>query len=175
MLFADFQPPKNDADVGILLVGAALAGLVSGGIPFFTGLAMRQSTLAVIGGLVSATTGFLLGCCGGLPMAIIFTVVIVVVAQNAATKAVPSPFDRPLSEDYDDYARPFQLPGRPSDPRAIPYAEDVDRGKPDRRRAEPDRRQEADADWRRRAEEEGWHPPRGPRPPRRPDADPDNR
>src|SRR5690242_3992228 len=112
MLFAEFHPPKNDAEVGIMLVGAAVAGLFCGGVPFFTGLVYRQNTLAVIGGLISATTGFLLGCCGGVPMAIIFTVVIVLVAQNAATKAVPSPFDRPLHEDYDDYARPFQLPDR---------------------------------------------------------------
>src|SRR3954467_85999 len=133
MLFADFQPAKNDADVGILLVGAAVAGLISGGIPFFTGLAMRQNTLAVLGGLVAATTGFLLGCCGGIPMAIIFTVVIVVVAQNAATRAVPSPFDRPLHEDYDDYARPFQLPGREPDRRGVPWAEPVRGEEPERR------------------------------------------
>jgi hypothetical protein len=159
MLFADFQPPKNDAELGVVLVVSAIMGLISGGVPFFTGLVMRQTTLAVIGGLISGTTGFLLGCCGGFPMAIIFTVVIVVVAQNAATKAVPSPFDRPLHEDYDDYARPFQLPDRRPDPRGIPYAEEV--------RDESGRRHEAEDDWRRRAEERP-RPPRGPRP-RRPD------
>ncbi|MBO0698077.1 MAG: hypothetical protein J2P46_06770, partial [Zavarzinella sp.] len=146
MLWAQFQP-KNDAELGIVLVFAGLAGLVCGAIPFITGMVMRQNTLAVIGGLITATTGFLLGCCGGIPVALIFTVIIVVIAQTAVPRAVPSPFDRPLSEDYDDYARAFQrrVRDRDRDRSDVPYAEEV--------RDEPDgRRQEAEDDWRRRAE-----------------------
>jgi hypothetical protein len=115
----------------------------------------------------------LLGCCGGIPVALIFTVIIVLVAQTAATRAVSSPFTQSPIE-YDDYARPFQLPDRAADRRPAPYAEEVGREGTDRRRREPDRRREADDDWRRRAEEEGWRPPppRGPRRKRDPDGGP---
>jgi hypothetical protein len=151
MLWAQFQP-KNDAEAVGFAIGITIAGLISGGIPFFTGLVMRQTTLAVVGGVISAGVGALLGCCGGIPVAIIFTVIIVMVAQTAVPRAVPSPFERPLSEDYDDYARPFQVPDRKGDRGAVPYAEEVRGGETERRR-EPDRRREADDDWRRRAED----------------------
>jgi hypothetical protein len=169
MLFADFQPPKNDADVGFMLAGAALSGVISGAIPFFTWMVMRQTALAIIGGLVSAGTGFLLGCCLGMPMSMIFTIVIVVVAQNTV-RPMQSPFVQSPVE-YDDYARPFQLPDREAPRGRIPYAEEVGGGDAERRR-KPDRRQEAEDDWRRRAEEQGWRPPRGPRPKRDPDGGP---
>src|SRR5688500_13162107 len=76
MLWAQFQP-QNDAEAGAFLVGIMIAGCVSGGIPFFTGLAMRQVSLGIAGGIVSGAAGALAGCCGGIPVAIICTMVIV--------------------------------------------------------------------------------------------------
>jgi hypothetical protein len=177
MLWAQFQP-KNDAEAGIVLVGAAIAGLISGGIPFFTGLAMRQKTLAITGGLVSGTAGFLAGCCGGIPVALIFTGVIIAMAQSSPPP-IQSPWDKSLHEDYDDYVRAVRLPGRDPardrDRGSIPYAEEVRGDESDRGRQagggrgrQPDRRREAEDDWRRRSEDEEKYRQRGFRP-RRPD------
>ncbi len=56
MLWAQFQP-KNEAEAAGFFVGVMLAGLFSGGIPFFTGLVMRQVALGISGGIISAMAG----------------------------------------------------------------------------------------------------------------------
>jgi hypothetical protein len=96
----------------------------------------------------------------------------------AAARAAPSPFANPLAEDYDDYARAFQLPGREPERRRPDRAERPDRSERSdevrqarRRDPEPDdRRRSVDDDLRRRAEEEEKYRQRGFRPRRR---DPD--
>jgi hypothetical protein len=163
MLWAQFQP-QNDAEAAGFVVGIVIAGLVSGGIPFFTGLAMRQVSLGIAGGIVSAGAGALAGCCGGIPVAAICTMVIVLVANSSGRPVEHSPFTEPLQEEYDDYARAFQLPGRDGDRRR-----GDDRRQGDRRRSAEgtDRRREVHDDLRRRAEEEDRYRERGFRPRKR--------
>jgi hypothetical protein len=120
---------------------------------------MKQNGLAVAGGLVSAGAGALAGCCLGIPVALVFTVIIVVVANmsGGGPKRLQGP---PV--DYDDYDDDVS--------RALPQA-DRKRRRPVRREEErpaaADRRREADDDWRRRAEDDEHYRERGFRPRRR--------
>src|SRR5262245_30061833 len=153
MLFAQFQP-KNDAEalgfaVGTV-VGTVVSAAISGGIPLITGLLMRRSQIGIIGGVISAVLGAL-SCCLGLPAGIMFAIVIGCMGMGNA----PASREPPWADDYDDYARPFQLP---------PGGGDQGRRAPRR----DDREREADADWRRRAANERDHE-RGFRPRQRPD------
>src|SRR5262245_26217092 len=78
MLWAQFQP-KNDAEMVAFAFGAIFAGVVCGAIPLSTGIAMKQPILGVIAGIISAATGALIGCCLGLPFALLLSGVIAVV------------------------------------------------------------------------------------------------
>ncbi len=104
MLWAQFQP-KNEAEAAGFFVGVMLAGLFSGGIPFFTGLVMRQVALGISGGIISAMAGALAGCCLGIPVALVFTVIIVIVAQFAGQTPSEPQFPRPISSDRQKYIR----------------------------------------------------------------------
>lgn len=165
MLWAQFQP-KNEAEAAGFFIGVMLAGIISGGIPFFVGLAMRQVTLGVAGGVVSAGAGALAGCCLGIPVAIMFTIIIVVVAQWSGRERPGPGFSSPTGHEFDEYGRPFRLPERAeparyrpperkSEPDPIPWAEECD--------------DKSDGDWRRRVGDEERFRQRGFRPRRRPD------
>jgi len=110
MLWAQFQP-KNDAEMVAMGVGAIIAALICGSIPISTGLAQRQPVLGVIGGVISGGVALFFGCCGGLPTALVFCGIITFVAQMAPPPMSPVRTAQPAyDDDYDDYARPFQLP-----------------------------------------------------------------
>jgi hypothetical protein len=153
MLFAQFQP-KNEAEAAGFFVGVMIAGIVSGGIPFFTGLSMKQLPLGIIGGVISAGAGALAGCCAGIPVALFFTFVIVIVAQISGNTQARLKFPEPIQEDYDDYARALQLRGR-----------ELDRPPPEARPNAAERRRQAeDQEWKRRSEDEERYRQRGFRP-----------
>jgi hypothetical protein len=162
MLWAQFQP-RNEAEAAGFFIGIMVAGIVSGGIPFFTGLSMRQLPLGIIGGVISAGAGALAGCCAGIPVALFFTIIIVVVANVSGSTNAHTPPDRfpaPITpEEYDDYVRALQLPGR-------------ERERERRREARPEeqRKKAEDDEWRRRSEDEDRYRERGFRPRRRDDA-----
>jgi hypothetical protein len=99
-LFAQFQP-RNDAEAVAFSVGIALAGLVSGAIPFGYGLTAKQTGLGVLGGIISGVAGAALGCCGGIPVALLFCGIIGVVARASSIGRPPAREPRPA--DYDDY------------------------------------------------------------------------
>jgi hypothetical protein len=165
MLWAQFQP-KNEVEAAGFFVGVFLAALTSGAIPFVSGLLLKQTTLGVVGGIISAGAGVLAGCCLGFPVAFVFVIIIVVVSQNSEARRLPQV--PTVEDDYDDYARAFQFPRAGEGPggRRSRRPEEADRDR-DRRR---ERESEADDDWRRRAEEEDQYRERGFRP-RRPDPD----
>lgn len=152
MLWAQFQP-RNDAEAMGFFVGIMLAGLISGAIPFVTGLVMRQSALAIIGGIVSGGAGALAGCCAGIPVAVFFTIIIVVVAQFASVRPERSTQPDSAGFDYDEYGRAFRVATRNKAPRA--------------KSDEDEQRREADDDWCRRAEQEERYRERGFRPRKR--------
>jgi hypothetical protein len=165
MLWAQFQP-RNEAEAAGFFVGVVLAGLISGGIPFFTGLVMKQTGLAIIGGVISAGAGALAGCCAGIPVAIVFTIIIVVVAQNAGNGR-PERSQHPDSAgyDYDEYGRAFRVATRDDAKRSRRQ----ERQEEERRRESDDeRRRESEDDWRRRAEDDRYRE-RGFRPRKRDD------
>jgi hypothetical protein len=119
MLWAQFQP-RNDAEMVAYVVGALMAGVISGAIPLSTGLAMRQPILGVIGGVVSAGAGALFGCCAGIPVALLLSGIIAVVAVAARTSQAE--FAAPLADD-EDLARGFQIPGSKDEPPPTGYSE----------------------------------------------------
>ena len=153
MLWAQFQP-QNEAEAAGFFVGIMLAGLISGAIPFITGLVMKQSALAIIGGIVSAGAGAMAGCCAGIPVAIFFTIIIVVVAQFAGSNR-PERSQHPdrSGYDYDEYGRAFRLATRDEAPRSRR-----------KEREEEERQRESDDDWRRRSEDDEHYRERGFRP-----------
>lgn len=138
MLWAQFQP-QNEAEAAGFFVGVMLAGLFSGGIPFFTGLAMKQTALGIAGGVISALAGALAGCCLGVPVAMVFTVIIVVVAQFANRSSVDPRLGRLDDGEYDDYVRSFRRRIRKADPDSDPKANE--------------KSDDVDAEWQRRAED----------------------
>jgi hypothetical protein len=121
-------------------------------------------TLGIAGGIVSAGAGALAGCCLGIPVAVMFTIIIVVVAQFAGRERPEPRFPEPIVDDYDDYARPFRVPDREprsgrrptkkADDESIPWADECE-----------DR---SDGDSLRRVEDEERFRKRGFRPRRRP-------
>ena len=141
MLWAEFKP-QHEAEIAVIALGALMAGLVSGAIPFSGGVARRQTALGIVAGLVSATVGGLFGLIGGLPVALLLSGVILIVAQ--VTRPSPPALIAKAEEEYELWARPFQLPGSKDEPTG--GLSDVDRDrrhmekygfKPPPRRADP--------------------------------------
>jgi hypothetical protein len=109
MLWAQFQ--GQNVDPGIVLLGASIAAVICGSIPLGAGFFQKQPVLGVILGLLTAGVGFFLGCCGGLPAAMVSCAIIAFVAQLAPAAAAPTAASYAQEDEYDAYARPFQLPG----------------------------------------------------------------
>ena len=109
MLWAQWQ--GQNIDPGIVLLGAGLAALFCGAIPIGTGMAQRQPVLGIILGFVTGGIAFLTGCCGGLPTAAVCCAIITFVAQMWPASAASTAAPYAVEEEYDAYARPFQLPG----------------------------------------------------------------
>src|SRR5262249_41958209 len=113
MLWAEFKP-QPEAELAIIGLGALFAGVVSGSIPFSTGIATRQTALGIICGILAAGPGALFGCIGGLPAPLFLALIIYVGAQP--TKPAPAAVLSAAQDDYDELARPFQLPGSKDEP-----------------------------------------------------------
>ena len=131
MILAQFHPRNDEELIGFVL-GVTLAGLVSGGIPFGFGLATRQTGLGVVGGVISAITGAALGCCGGIPVAMLFCGIIILMAWVTKINEIGRPVREPRPADYDDY-----VDTEDDYRRALPrFAEPVDDADEDRPRRE---------------------------------------
>jgi len=111
MLWAQFQP-KNQVEQNAFWAGVIFGMILWGLIPLVVGLiftaklrsnpraqgrAVAVLITAIAGSLLSAATAFAVGCLGGLPMALVFTIIILVVAMTAP--------DRRRYNDDDDYDR----------------------------------------------------------------------
>lgn len=59
------------------VLGAILIGVICGLMPLITGLVKKQSSLGFIGLIGSIVGGFILGVLLALPIAIVFTIIIV--------------------------------------------------------------------------------------------------
>jgi hypothetical protein len=145
MLWAQQQVHLNkDQEIVIVILGALLGGVISGAIPFSVGVIMKQPTLGVICGILSAGTGALFGCCLGLPAALLLSGVIAVVGM--ALRNHGPAYAPPVAED-EDIARGFQIPGSKDEPPPPSRFSDKERDRrhqekygfrPRQRRADPE-------------------------------------
>lgn len=141
MLWADFKP-QHEAELAVIGLNALLMGVVSGAIPFATGLATRKVGLAVVAGLVAAATGAVFEWFVAIPVALFLAGVIMIVHQ--VTRPSPPALIAAAEEEYELWARPFQLPGSKDEPTGGLSDGDRDRRhvekygfKPPPRRADP--------------------------------------
>jgi hypothetical protein len=138
-------------------IGVAIAMALCGLIPSVTGLifAVRLytkgaegwrtvvvSALALIGGVASAGMGFLLGCIGGLPTSIFFTVPILIISLTAPDpekrRRRRSSYEDDYDDEDDDYDRPRRRRMRADERRDLEDERGADRDEFDRRRNRPD-------------------------------------
>lgn len=98
MLFAQMQQ-QNDMNETAILLGHLFAILLCGAIPIITGLSCKKPVLGLVGGLVSAGFAISFACLSGLPIALIFLVVIIIVANQEKEQN----YGRRRQRDYDDY------------------------------------------------------------------------
>jgi len=71
--------------LGAMIIGGLVAGLLCGLVPFFVGKNKGQQDLGTVALLVCAVCGMILGILLAVPVAIVFTVVIVNKAKKTAT------------------------------------------------------------------------------------------
>jgi len=101
MLWAQFAP-RNKPDAIFLVIVTVIAVVISGAIPIVVGFVCQKVPLGLIGGVVSGGTAILLGCLGGLPMALLFSVGIIIWTCTSHDRR-----RSPVELDYDDdYDRP---------------------------------------------------------------------
>ena len=102
MFLAQFHPRNDEEMIGFVL-GVTIAVLFSGSIPFGFGMATRQPALGITGGIISAVAGAALGCCGGIPVALLFVGIIILVSWVTKLNQIGRPIREPSPADYDDY------------------------------------------------------------------------
>jgi hypothetical protein len=108
MLWAQFQPRNKPEAIGFV-IGIIIAVVISGAIPIIVGFVCQKIPLGLIGGVVSGGTAILLGCLGGLPMALLFSVGIIIWTCTSHDRR-----RSPVELDYDDdYDRPRRRRRRP--------------------------------------------------------------
>jgi hypothetical protein len=68
------------------IIGTAIAVTVCSGIVFATGVSQKKVMLGVVGALIAVPVAAMFGCLGGLPTAVVLSVLITIIPR----------FDRPL-------------------------------------------------------------------------------
>jgi len=143
MLWAQFGP-KNAPQGGAVWAGVIFAAIICALIPAVTGgismMILRNGrrgegpapiilTLSILGALLSGGMGFLCGCLGGFPSALVFSIPIIIVAATA-----PSASRRRVQRDeYDDEDDDDDRPRR-RQRRRDEIEDDEDDGRSPRRR-----------------------------------------
>lgn len=105
MLFAQFNPNAPGFQIGVM-IGIVIAVILSAAIPIAFGVARGRPGLGVAGGACTIPAAVLLGCLGGLPVALLFVAVIAVVSSGdqkpaKRRKKKPRDFDEDEDEDND--------------------------------------------------------------------------
>jgi len=99
MLWAQFAPGNKPAPA-FLIIGILIAVAICGAIPIVVGYVCQKIPLGVIGGVCSGGTAILLGCLGGLPMAFLFSVGIIIWTCTSQERR-RSPVELDYDDDYD--------------------------------------------------------------------------
>lgn len=68
------------------ILGTGVAVVVCAGIVFVTGMSQKKVTLGIVGALIAIPMAAMFGCLGGLPTALVLSVIITLIPR----------FDRPL-------------------------------------------------------------------------------
>jgi hypothetical protein len=127
-----FAQPNNAAFKAGMMVGIVFAVLICGAIPIAVGSSKGQPILGIIGALCAGGTAVLLGCLGGLPVAALFSFIIVLVSGREGTSRKRR---RPRRYDYDDEDDDYR-PRRRSRRDSYDIDDDDNDDRPIRRRSE---------------------------------------
>ncbi len=100
MDLALFAQPNNAAFRAGMIVGIIFAVLICGSIPIAVGARKGQPVLGIVGGVLAGGISVFLGCLGGLPMALLFVLIIVLVSGRETTSRSKR---RRYEYDDDDY------------------------------------------------------------------------
>ncbi len=118
-LFAQQNQADQDFKNGVL-IGTAIAMVISAGIPIVTGLIKGRAFIGIIGGLISGISALFLGCLLGLPMACVFVIIIMAMGDgDTEPRRKRKKRRRPISDVYDD---------EDDEPRRRRYDDDFGRG-----------------------------------------------
>jgi hypothetical protein len=111
-LFAQFVRNNKGNDPAFqagVVVGIIFAAIVCAAIPIAVGVTRGHPIIGVIGGICAIPAALLLGCLGGLPVASVFVVIILVMGKETAPRRRKRKRVREYEDDYDDdddYDRP---------------------------------------------------------------------
>ncbi len=111
-LFAQFNPNAPGFQFG-LIVGIVIAVILSAAIPIAFGVSRGRPALGVVGGVCAIPAAIVLGCLGGLPVALLFVGIIAVVSRGDQTRTKRRKNSRRGDDDDDDdeeYDRPRRSP-----------------------------------------------------------------
>lgn len=115
-----------------VLVGIIVATIISAGIPLAVGISRGQPLLGVFGAICAVPAALLLGCLGGLPVAGLFTVIIMAIPTKDSSgrkrsRRRPRYDEDDGPDDYEDRRR-----------RRYDDDDDEDDDRPRRRRRDDD-------------------------------------
>ncbi|MBN9523368.1 hypothetical protein J0H58_33455 [bacterium] len=101
MPLALFAQANNAAFQAGQVFGIIIAVIVSASIPISFGASRGQPVIGAIGAVFSGGAAVLLGCVGGLPVAGLFCLIILMVSNSGGTKRKKRK-KKPRREEYDD-------------------------------------------------------------------------
>lgn len=85
-----------------MIIGIVIAVLISASIPLSVGFNRGQPALGIIGAICAIPAAILLGCLGGLPVAAIFTIIIMALSSNKSAGKKRRKKPRPRYDDEED-------------------------------------------------------------------------
>jgi hypothetical protein len=104
-LFAQFVRNNKGNDPAFqagVVAGMIFAAIVCSAIPIAVGATRGHPIIGVIGGICAIPAALLLGCLGGLPVAAVFVVIILVMGKETAPRRRKRKRVREYEDDYDD-------------------------------------------------------------------------
>lgn len=89
-----------------MIIGIVIAVILSAAIPIAFGVSRGRPVLGVVGGVCAVPAAIILGCLGGLPVALLFVGIIAVVSSGDKTRTKRRKKNlRTDDDDYDDDER----------------------------------------------------------------------
>ncbi len=96
---------NNQAMFAGMVIGIIIAVIVCASIPISVGFARGQPVLGLVGGVCAGGGAVILGCLLGLPVALVFVIIIFAVSGNQSKPRYKRRNYNEYDDDYDDRPR----------------------------------------------------------------------